>query len=292
MSGEEFDERKLDAAFSSLEEFKVFAGQRGVEILLENTPNGIASARAAELLPTADASQSELLLRHRTRAHGQGIEHEFEIMKERIRSTHMHDNNGQRRCASVSGRRAPSTGANAMELLGITPGPVSAAARDCGSRRTAEAPDRRSTDERWTKLTKRPMNGELALQCRRFPASRTDAARISRSAKRGRHVGERVEIRRMAIQSAQIRQDRVSDRARRHRPDAMRRGEEQSARSRSSRPEESDPGELAHRHRHRSAPKRGRRAAIELDVRMRESSSASPRSIPIRSRPKSMASIS
>src|SRR5580704_5992353 len=34
--GEEFDERKIDSAFSSLEEIMLFAGQRGVEVLLEN----------------------------------------------------------------------------------------------------------------------------------------------------------------------------------------------------------------------------------------------------------------
>src|SRR3954452_25556442 len=41
---DEYDERKLDAAFSSLEELSLFAKQRGVEVLLENIPNGLASA--------------------------------------------------------------------------------------------------------------------------------------------------------------------------------------------------------------------------------------------------------
>src|SRR6476661_8379501 len=34
--GEEYDERKMEAGFTSLEELTVFARQRGVEILLEN----------------------------------------------------------------------------------------------------------------------------------------------------------------------------------------------------------------------------------------------------------------
>src|SRR3954454_16463607 len=38
VGGEEYDERKLDAAFSSLEELSIFARQRGVHILLENIP--------------------------------------------------------------------------------------------------------------------------------------------------------------------------------------------------------------------------------------------------------------
>src|SRR5437016_6769544 len=41
---EEFDEHKVDAAFSSLEELMLFAAHRKVEILLENIPNGLSSA--------------------------------------------------------------------------------------------------------------------------------------------------------------------------------------------------------------------------------------------------------
>ena len=44
VAGEEFEDRKVDAAFSALEEISVFARQRGVEVLLENTPNGLSSA--------------------------------------------------------------------------------------------------------------------------------------------------------------------------------------------------------------------------------------------------------
>ena len=36
VGAEEYDERKVDAAFSSLEEISLFARQRGVEVLLEN----------------------------------------------------------------------------------------------------------------------------------------------------------------------------------------------------------------------------------------------------------------
>src|SRR5258708_33450448 len=44
VAGEEYDERKIDAAFSALEEINLFARQRGVDVLLENTPNALASA--------------------------------------------------------------------------------------------------------------------------------------------------------------------------------------------------------------------------------------------------------
>ena len=41
---EPFDERKQDAAFNALDELRVFARQRGVEILLENIPNELSSS--------------------------------------------------------------------------------------------------------------------------------------------------------------------------------------------------------------------------------------------------------
>src|SRR3984893_9408382 len=44
VTGQEFDDRFVDAAFTALEEISLFARQRGVEVLLENTPNGLSSA--------------------------------------------------------------------------------------------------------------------------------------------------------------------------------------------------------------------------------------------------------
>jgi sugar phosphate isomerase/epimerase len=92
--GEEYDERKIDAIFSSLEELKVFAGQRGVELLLENTPNAFSSAvRLNELMVQTHLDINYCFdIGH---AHMKGnIATEFEAMKSRIRSTHLHDNNG------------------------------------------------------------------------------------------------------------------------------------------------------------------------------------------------------
>ena len=92
---EEFDEHKVDAAFSSLEELMLFAAHRGVEILLENIPNGLSSAeRLMYFIRTTHLDLNFVFdVGH---AHiGGGVESEFEIMKERIRSTHVHDNNGE-----------------------------------------------------------------------------------------------------------------------------------------------------------------------------------------------------
>jgi sugar phosphate isomerase/epimerase len=95
VQGEEYEERKIDAVFTSLEELKVFAGQRGVEILLENTPNAFSSgARLNELLAITHLKLNYCFdIGH---AHMRGnIAGEFEAMKNRIRSTHLHDNNGR-----------------------------------------------------------------------------------------------------------------------------------------------------------------------------------------------------
>jgi sugar phosphate isomerase/epimerase len=94
VGGEEYDERKLEAAFSSLEELGVFAKQRGVEILLENIPNALSSAeRLMEFIGMTHLHLNFCFDTGHAHMH-EGIEAAFDIMKERIRSTHIHDNDG------------------------------------------------------------------------------------------------------------------------------------------------------------------------------------------------------
>jgi sugar phosphate isomerase/epimerase len=93
-AGEEFAEGKLDAAFNSLEELSIFARQRGVEILLENTPNGLSSAE--RLLHFLEITHLRLGLCFDT-GHANlaaSVESEYALMKDHIRSTHIHDNDG------------------------------------------------------------------------------------------------------------------------------------------------------------------------------------------------------
>jgi sugar phosphate isomerase/epimerase len=95
VSGEEFDLRKFDAAFSALEELSLFAGQRGVEILLENIPNELSSAE--RLLQFDEITHLGLNFVFDT-GHAnmhEGVAAAFQLMKPRIRSTHLHDNNGK-----------------------------------------------------------------------------------------------------------------------------------------------------------------------------------------------------
>ncbi len=94
VGGEEFDMRKFDAAFSALEELTLFARHRGVEILLENIPNELSSAE--RLLQFEELTHVGLNYVFDTgHAHmNEGVETAFNLMKDRIRSTHIHDNNG------------------------------------------------------------------------------------------------------------------------------------------------------------------------------------------------------
>jgi sugar phosphate isomerase/epimerase len=92
---QEFNDWAVEAAFSSLDELRSFGKQRGVELLLENIPNGLSSAdRLRYFLGVThldmgfvfDVGHANIM---------EGVEHEFEIMKDRIRSLHVHDNNGK-----------------------------------------------------------------------------------------------------------------------------------------------------------------------------------------------------
>jgi sugar phosphate isomerase/epimerase len=95
VSGEDWDEFKVEAAFTALEDICLFARHRGVTVLLENIPNRLSSAERLvhfrELthldvyycLDTGHANMNE------------GVATAFEILADRIRSTHVHDNDGR-----------------------------------------------------------------------------------------------------------------------------------------------------------------------------------------------------
>jgi sugar phosphate isomerase/epimerase len=94
VSEQEYDERRAEAAFTALEELNLFARERGVEVLLENIPNQLSSAeRLVHFLDQTHLKMNFCLdVGH---AHlNEGIPAAFGIMKSRIRSTHLHDNNG------------------------------------------------------------------------------------------------------------------------------------------------------------------------------------------------------
>jgi sugar phosphate isomerase/epimerase len=95
VSGQAFDERRLEAGFTALDEIKSFASHRGVEVLVENTPNALASAE--RLLYFFEVTHLKLNvcfdLGHANM--NEGIETAYRLLAPRIRSTHVHDNDGK-----------------------------------------------------------------------------------------------------------------------------------------------------------------------------------------------------
>jgi sugar phosphate isomerase/epimerase len=93
---EPLDQRHQDAAFNSLEYLVVFAKQRGLTIALENTPGELAAPEAlADFLRQTRLRELGLCfdLGH---AHlGEGIAGSFDCMRERVVTTHVHDNRGE-----------------------------------------------------------------------------------------------------------------------------------------------------------------------------------------------------
>ena len=92
---EAFEERKMDAAFTALEELKLFASQRGVEILLENIPNGFSSAERLVMFNAQTHLDLNFCLDVGHANLNEGVEAAYRLMEKRIRSTHLHDNDGQ-----------------------------------------------------------------------------------------------------------------------------------------------------------------------------------------------------
>jgi sugar phosphate isomerase/epimerase len=91
---EEADQHKLDAAMSSLEHLHAFAKPLGVQLLVENITNELSTPeKLTELLHAGrfddigvcfDVGHAHIM---------SSVPQAFEVLKDRIRSTHIHDNN-------------------------------------------------------------------------------------------------------------------------------------------------------------------------------------------------------
>src|ERR1700734_3029858 len=91
------DPRKLDAAFSSLEQLSIFSKARGVTIALENTPDELGAPASLQHF-IADTHLHDLRLCFDIgHAHiEEGVQASFDAMRERVVSTHIHDNHGDK----------------------------------------------------------------------------------------------------------------------------------------------------------------------------------------------------
>jgi sugar phosphate isomerase/epimerase len=91
---ESYDEKKFEAAMTSIEHLRAFAKPLGVRILLENIPNELSTPdRLVEMIRGAHFDDVGVCFDF-GHAHMAGsVSEAFEILKKYICSTHVHDNN-------------------------------------------------------------------------------------------------------------------------------------------------------------------------------------------------------
>jgi sugar phosphate isomerase/epimerase len=91
------DERKWDAAFSSLEHLSLFARQRGVTLAIENTPGEMATpVNLKNFLEQTRLSNVKLCF-DAGHAHIEGgAEEALAAVRDLVVTTHVHDNRGER----------------------------------------------------------------------------------------------------------------------------------------------------------------------------------------------------
>lgn len=94
LPGDEYDPRKLDAAFTSLEHLRIFAKERGVSLLLENTTDALGTPERLvqfiqytrlELKVCFDAGHARLT---------GGVPAALELLGPWAAAAHLHDNKG------------------------------------------------------------------------------------------------------------------------------------------------------------------------------------------------------
>jgi len=91
------DERKWDAAFSSLEHLSLFARHRGVTIAIENTPGEIATPANLKNFLEQTRLTSVKICFDTGHAHlDGGVSEALEVVRDFVATTHIHDNRGER----------------------------------------------------------------------------------------------------------------------------------------------------------------------------------------------------
>jgi len=92
-SNEMFDDRKFEAAMTSIEHLRAFAKPLGVRILLENIPNELSTPdRLVELIKSAHFDDVGVCFDFGHAHLMSNVSEALEILKNHIQSTHVHDN--------------------------------------------------------------------------------------------------------------------------------------------------------------------------------------------------------
>jgi len=118
---ETFDDRKFEAAMTSIEHLRAFAKPLGVSILLENIPNELATPdKLVELIHAAHFDDVGICFDFGHAHIMSNVAEAFEIVKPHVRSTHVHDN-AKDRDAHLWPGEGSINWKEAMELLRDAP---------------------------------------------------------------------------------------------------------------------------------------------------------------------------
>ncbi len=94
---EEYQIEKYDAAMTSLEHLRIYAKERGVQILLENVPNELATPeRLLHFIQYTRMNDLKLCFDTGHAHMATGVEPAFQMLKDRIVSTHVSDNHHEK----------------------------------------------------------------------------------------------------------------------------------------------------------------------------------------------------
>jgi len=97
VGGESASGQKIESAITSLEHLRAFAKPLGVQVVVENISNDLSTPEGlVELLHTAHFTDVGVCFDVGHAHLAPGIRHAFETLKGLIRTTHVHDNNGER----------------------------------------------------------------------------------------------------------------------------------------------------------------------------------------------------
>jgi sugar phosphate isomerase/epimerase len=92
-TNESFDEKKFEAAMTSIEHLRAFAKPLGVRILLENTPNELSTPeRLVEMIQGAHFDDVGVCFDFGHANMMSSVGEAFEIVRKHVASTHVHDN--------------------------------------------------------------------------------------------------------------------------------------------------------------------------------------------------------
>ena len=97
VTGDEFSEHKFEGALSSVEHLRAFAKPLGVRLLLENIPNELTTPeKLVELIQTLRFDDLGVCLDLGQAHLAGGVEEAVEMLRDVIRSVHVHDNRGDK----------------------------------------------------------------------------------------------------------------------------------------------------------------------------------------------------